>query len=629
MSPTVLIVEPDLSFARCLADILNHIGEKAIVSDEPEEATLLAKTIEPKVVFVAHTYVRQNPELLSALRPLVPHLVLLGADYLSLSFVETRALGADAALCRPMAYFEVQECLEQLLQRQPSSASSHRVTTPLSPQGKLVDLTFDVLLYRLFDTRFTGRLSLRQGQNERNLFFLKGFPCAATTNTHSESFSAMLIRRGLITAEELLALTDDKHDPSAEDRLGPRLVRAKLLTQVQLDELQDTQTRERFLATFEMHDAHWELCPGDAFIDEVTLRVQNPISLILLGISRYEEVNTLADRVQQRQAHFVVPTHNFARLLPYVPLGKNRRELLSAVDGTKRVGDLLRLWNGDLQVFFRFIWSIHAARLIFLSPTPMANRPLNFDHLLEPTKSIDCFMTVGRGIRPPTEDRFTRMPSAVQSGPLLHLLEVHDQLETLNPFTLFGLTPQATSIEIRTALDGVVRLFDAKALRDFPPAEASKIGQVAQRMRAAAEILIDPKRREEARRRYAPELDSDDLSQAQSLLAEGQVDQAVDLLSRYAKRNPTNARACALLARALHLQSAPHESGRLAHAQALLRRAMVLDDNYGEPHFFMAAILQDYQQPTEAMRHLRRGLHLDPNHPLAEALKKALLPPLK
>ncbi len=67
-------------------------------------------------------------------------------------------------------------------------------------------------------------------------------------------------------------------------------------------------------------------------------------------------------------------------------------------------------------------------------------------------------------------------------------------------------------------------------------------------------------------------------------------------------------------------------AGQTTNATQHLRRAIELDPNYDEPHYFLGGILLDQGQLTEAIQHLEKAVQLRPNYTAASvALGRALM----
>jgi DNA-binding response OmpR family regulator/tetratricopeptide (TPR) repeat protein len=620
----LLIVEPDPDFGELLRKLLDELGYEPHLVSTHEDALRQLASGGFRLALIDWDVPKGGIALAQKLRASQRELpiALISSSYRAVSDNQMRQLPANMLLSRPMTYYEFVESCAQLIAGKKRSTVPHSSSDiPLS--GKLEDFPFEALLFKLFDSQFTGRLSLKRRKANRFIYFLRGFPCAASSNTHSEALGTLLVNRGLVDRRilnEMLA-TIQKSPLS----FGQQLIKAGLITQAQLDTVLDEQVRERVLSCFEFTDGEWEVVPGDGFLHQIEVHIQNPIELLQIGISRFEETNVLAQRVQQRVEHYAVPTRNFARLAPYFPMGENRQSLFSAIDGKKKLGELFKGWRGDLPAFFQVVWAIHAARLIFLSPSPLPTQLPPIENLLAPSRFIKGLYSLRATEKHEgpvaLHNSFTRTSSRTFQHPVQELLALDAKLDELNHFEIFGLEASSTPNEIRSAIEQRARLLDPEQVAKLTAEQQQQAMRVATRMRLASKTLLDPDSRERYRQSIEPTASENELERAQYLLDQRQFDELLPCLKDLQAKDPANPRVARLLAAALY-----HRFGieRRAQIEALLNRAIALDESDAEAHFLLASLQHSLGELSQARGSLERATELDPSHQRARQMLDAL-----
>lgn len=108
---------------------------------------------------------------------------------------------------------------------------------------------------------------------------------------------------------------------------------------------------------------------------------------------------------------------------------------------------------------------------------------------------------------------------------------------------------------------------------------------------------------------------SQELSQAQKLLEEGQIDQVIALLEPYTKSNPKKAKAF------FYLGTAYQESGQLAKAEENFAKAIEILSEHGadspQLRINYGNVLQDQDKTEEAMTQYDKALQLNDTEPQA------------
>jgi len=622
---SILLVEGNRNLNAGLARLLLDAGYEVEVAERSADALEMFKSAGFKLVIIDYDIDGGGLVLAETLKAseTPPHIILTSRVYRSFSDGAAKNLPVDTFIPQPFPHFELLDQVHSLLSKGKLLPDPSRTSANLPLRGELDDFPFESLLHKLFSSKFTGRLVMQHRKASKVIYFLRGFPSSATSNTHAEALGTLLVNRGFVRNDDLTKLLENMSETSKT--LGQQLIDAGLITREQLKQTLDEQVRERVLACFEMRGS-WVLYPGDSFAFQQEHHIQNPIELIFYGISRFEETNTLAERIQERVQHYAVPTRQFSRLLPYFPAGENRKKLFLQIDGNTTVGELLASWQGETSSFFRVIWSMHAARLIFMSQSPMPSAPQPIEKLLSLGENIGSFLNFRSD---PVPQKFgtssvAGVPTAQKVDPLQPLLDLENKTQDMNHFEVFGLSVLATPLEIRSAVERLVKLLDPKLVGHLTPEKVRRVAKIGRWVKQAASVLLDPDTREEYRATLSGGTDESEIEQGIRLIKQRRLQEARDLFEAIERHSPSNSRACAYLGRVLHLIHGPGDARMMARSEALIHRAVMLDEGNSDAHYFLADIYADTGDEPQAQKHAHKAIELNPTHEAAIALRNRL-----
>jgi hypothetical protein len=613
-----------------------------LIEEDPSVAAtievVLARLPDTQLVWI------EVPALsLDQLEPLKPDLVILRADALASNGERLcdviHALSPDSALLSicassqpppdpsspqlthlswPTTHTDLLLLAKNLLKRSHSSGAFESVPNPAEaalPSGvvPLSDFPFEDLLWRAWISRFCGQITISDPSCRRVISFINGFPVSVTSDSPSEALGSMVVQRGLCDRDHLQRLLSRQRQPGPRLSLGQLLLGDNILTESQLLELLDEQARGRLLSCFELRVASAEVFPRALLTLSADLFIQNPLSIIQLGISRLRDLTPLRAFAQRAASLHVVPSQHFAHQAPYLELGLSRRTLLSQIDGFHTISQLQQQWVGPERTFLQFFWTLHATHTVFLSPHPIPSRTPSpsIDDLLLDREHILRLMTPAPGLRRAArpfdlaQSGQFRVPDPNASAALLHLQTLDPPtLASLDFFSLFNLDPDASPYQIHTRVRSTLHLLD---LIDTP------LNTLSSTLRSAASTLLDADARRLYRSTLSP-LSTQRLDAARLLLHRNLLPEASTILEELDALDPVNPQITTLLARCIYLQHGVHDRVHLARAQALLARAVALDADNADAFHLLGCIERDLHDPDTARRAWTRALSIDPGH---------------
>lgn len=169
---------------------------------------------------------------------------------------------------------------------------------------------------------------------------MMGKPIFASSNDPHDRMGALLIRRGIITEEQLEESLKEKHQ-----RLGTILVEKGYLEPEQLVTAVVDQVEEIIYSLFEWEKGSYSFEPGDPLTEEVITLDLSTASIIFGGVKnrysaqRLENVVGPPDRILKKNPD---PSYVSQEL----PLSREEEEILNAAEGGKTVEELISVGNG-------------------------------------------------------------------------------------------------------------------------------------------------------------------------------------------------------------------------------------------------------------------------------------------
>ena len=141
-------------------------------------------------------------------------------------------------------------------------APSPSIDAEFTHTGRLGRVSFARLLYRLQRRRCTGMLRLVHGENVKQIFFRRGDPISATSTNTDERLGTYLVRRKIITEEQLGRGLSRLAEFGG--RLGDALVGERVLPTHDLFQYLTEQLQDRLKDLFIWPTADWAWFPGVA-----------------------------------------------------------------------------------------------------------------------------------------------------------------------------------------------------------------------------------------------------------------------------------------------------------------------------------------------------------------------------
>lgn len=204
-------------------------------------------------------------------------------------------------------------------------------------KGNLKEASLPDVLQLLAMGQKTGCLSLTDRSNFGYIYFDRGRITYASIVNRRDRLGDLLVKNGLVRAEELSAAIDDqKAHPGL--RLGEILIRRGAITREQLEQYIRIQIEEAvyFLFTWTQGSFYFE---ADQRPEEGAMLVSiNPENLLLEGARRIDEWSLIEKKISSLELVFEMDR---AKPVEGIELSDEQRKILPLVDGRRSVQELI------------------------------------------------------------------------------------------------------------------------------------------------------------------------------------------------------------------------------------------------------------------------------------------------
>lgn len=206
--------------------------------------------------------------------------------------------------------------------------------------GNLRTLSFGDILQLIATGKKTGVLRLLRPQGAKYIFFKGGDVIAASSdsNIEEERLGQLLIRRGVLTAEDLDRAL--KRQSANGKRLGHTLIELGLSDRSKVVDALRAQVEEMVYSVFSYPDGQFEFVDGEA-PDATHIPVElNSLNVMMEGARRFDEYMEIAHSLPDGEKVLrLTPSPQLER--EEITLTAEDVEVLSAINGERSINDIL------------------------------------------------------------------------------------------------------------------------------------------------------------------------------------------------------------------------------------------------------------------------------------------------
>lgn len=317
-----------------------------------------------------------------------------------------------------------------------------------SNQGELGREDVATLLGRLWESRTSGRLSLRHGDVEKAIYVEDGRPIFAASNVEHDRMSDLLLREGKVTAEQHRHGLAVMHDTGR--RIGEILVDLGYLKRRELLPAVRRHLEDVVYSLFAWTQGTWTLSPRDSAEDEKIKLAAHPAGIVLEGIRRKMGPQRLRERLGPPSV-VVVPVQldTFATAFADAELSVAEREALELFDGRRSLAEIMAASELDETAVYQLAYGAVALRLA--RPLQLRRESTDSGRTPPPTLGSAADLRIDR-------ERVRAKHAHVACG---------------DYFQVLGVRRDATTFEIRRAYESARKDYAADA---FPIELARELG---------------------------------------------------------------------------------------------------------------------------------------------------------
>ena len=394
MRQRILVVEDDPHFGQQLADLFEFHGyEVEVAGDGPAGVEAFEHRGASLLLVDIMLPGMGGVELVRCIRGLqgggaVPTL-LMSAIYKNPRMFERelRELRVLEFLAKPFSLIDLGRRVDALLDAELELAAEQAKVTatgswrldeiaqalgeaplPFELVGSFDRLSLLNMLIDIFVSHAAGRLVLKRGRSERQIYFLNGYPVWALSDVESERLGEVLVALELIARPQMQAALDRATRDGIMFREA--LIRSGFIDDARLFRAERERVKQVVVQSFGWVDGEYEFVTGDDFVDRVGVFEVNPVPCLLDAVRRFLSINQLAPDIEPRSSHHFVEGPRFRQLIPYFHLPPEHGGLVDRFDSGATVADLFREHPQSQEMLVKALWLMFRLGIADSKPGP-------------------------------------------------------------------------------------------------------------------------------------------------------------------------------------------------------------------------------------------------------------------
>jgi DNA-binding response OmpR family regulator len=321
----------------------------------------------------------------------------------------------------------------------------------------------------LFRRHSAGRLSLTDGIVQRDIYFLNGYPVAATSSEDSESLVAVLAEMGLLPRSD----GDDAVRLADLQGLGLRdvILSRALVPERKLRRAERASVKRIVLGCFDWATGSYEFEPGGEVLLGRSVTEVNPVSCLSEVVMRSISLVELSPDIEPRMLQVLSKGSRYGSLVSYITLPEGLQGLLDCLEGEHRVQDVFERFDSEREALTRVLWLMLSLGIIEATGRGLAE-------------------AAGRGL---AEAAGQALPAAAPSD--FSFVEQHHRVQlNFDYYAFLGVERSAKDDELELARRKLAVLYAGPA---DDPAVEEQLKALRTRLKVSFETLSDPSERQQ------------------------------------------------------------------------------------------------------------------------------------
>ncbi len=477
--------------------------------------------------------------------------------------------------------------------------------------ASLEEPSFGPLLVQLNELRATGALTVQNKLLRKKIYFHRGVPCYAESNVLHENLGKFLVRRNVISADDLEKARKVQLESGIKQ--GEALVQIGLLTHAQLFEHLQEQICEKIVNCFSLESAEYSFQPDREFLVKKLRFELNLLHILVEGHSRFPSTNPLNDSEYNGKTYYVVGD-------PQAPMWAFADDALP-----ESMGQWLNQGMTSADLRQQASWDDNHVKAVLgaLTLSKIAKTREGRPH------------TSGMIALPSSGDSGTHEAAASADLKLRtdKIVAQYLRYQSASYYEALEVSPKASDDVIRAARDGLLDDYRSWVfIRDLPESAQQKVREIVDKIRMAGDVLLDAERREayDAALTRPAEAQTDTLIEAEvqhvlgmDLLAERDYDGARKCFAQAVEFNPDEPTYQLYCGWASYRAAAPGSEERLA-ARKAVAEATDMNPLIDMGYYFLGCIMLDEGNRVSAREQYEYALHFNPENVDAQAALAAM-----
>jgi len=231
---------------------------------------------------------------------------------------------------------------------------------PVPPREGQLEENLPELITAFWLAQQTGELTLQRGKVKKTIYFDAGRPCFAISNLVTDRFGPFLHRIGKIDAAQLGAVQADAE--KTRRRTGDILVEMGFIKEAEKLYYVAQQVKAIVYSLFGWEEGEYRLHMADRASREALKLDLHPAQIILRGVKKLYKPERLFRLLSPEDR--LVPTPQPAFGLHEIELERWEAELLSRIDGTKTLAELIRMANRPEHQVYGSLYGLTALKIL-------------------------------------------------------------------------------------------------------------------------------------------------------------------------------------------------------------------------------------------------------------------------
>jgi tetratricopeptide (TPR) repeat protein len=475
-------------------------------------------------------------------------------------------------------------------------------------RGSLLEESLPDVMRQIYTERRTGELLLINDVTRRRVFFETGRAIFASSNRKGDRLGEFMLRRGEISQTTFDLATSSL---TRGRRFGRMLVEMNIITEEQLAKAVQEQILSIIYSLFEWTTGEFEFVERAATNVPVDLRLNLSMAdIILEGVRRIRDFAVVRRGLGDLN-RLIAPATDPLLRLQRASLKPQEQELLKRITEPTDLLSLLVFSQQPAAATIRALYGLASAGFLAYLPPPVVSQDTGFmtvtvvEEAVEPAPQPALNATKELSASNDAND-------AAEEALRREIEEIRARIDSDDPFTVLGVSREATVENLRSAYYEMSRRFHPDRFRQASKALREEVEQIFPH-------LTDAYHRARAGMQYADGMSSSisgvmagAIDMGAGKVMEPQIDEAQKRLLAEAEQS-YNTGLTHLVANRYH-----------AAAEALSKAARLEPENAKYHASLALALSKNAQRAKEAEQHFLQAIELDPNNAQHHALLGSL-----